>query len=132
MKNKYMLVCLFMFVSCGNGKEASKNSVFNKIEHLRSLLMNVKSKEKEFELLNKIWELSYQNPNISLYIEAKDESGSEVIQRLSKAKGKVKIYITLGLCEKSPQNSKKKLKKCKIEIEFIPIDIKNVYILLRE
>jgi len=96
------------------------NSDVKKITRLEKQLKVVKTKQDEKRILNELWSIAYNSEEIKMNVKATDFKGNNVINNLSKATMPVKVKISLYTSVWSEK------------MEFIPLDIENVYILLRE
>ena len=76
--------------------------------------------EEEAEILETVWAIAYENTDIDLVVKAIDAKRESVINNLSEGEEPITITITFSEGLKSEN------------IEFIPLDIENIYILLRE
>jgi len=127
----YILLLMFLslFLNCHEDNNHYINAdPLNRIKSLEKELLDAATKEKERDILFKIWEISYLNPEMGLGLSVIDDQNNQVAANLAKAMGKVTVTITLHSDTGMPSGTDGWFYK----IEFIPIDIDNVYILLRE
>jgi len=94
----YILLLMFLslFLNCHEDNNHYINAdPLNRIKSLEKELLDAATKERERDILFKIWEISYLNPEVGLGLSVIDEQNNKVIQKLSQAKGKVTVTITL-------------------------------------
>ncbi len=99
---------------------ACSHTIKEKIASLTDELQTVQTADQEQEILEEIWEISSDNPEMKLMASATDAEGNEVINTLSKAIKPISVKITLSDSSWSKTAT------------FTPINIGNVYLLLRE
>jgi hypothetical protein len=138
MNNKVLYVlsiilCFSLCIHCNkdennNAANGDNDTALNRIKSLENELLHAHTKQAEQDILFKIWEMAYKKHEVYMLISAVDEENNQVIQNLAQAKGKVKVAITLGSTEGKAGETDGWL----YTIEFTPIDIGNVYILLME
>ena len=122
IKKLYLLLFIFslIFIAC------KEDTILIEIKNLEQKLLKTKSSKEEKEILTRIWELGYIEHKVDMGLSAIDENDNKVIQNLSSVKGKVEVTMFLKSNDKNHKNSWNYI------IVFFPIDINNVYILLRE
>lgn len=99
---------------------ACSSDVKTEISQLEQELIVVQSAEEEKEILDRLWEISYLSEDIDMGVRAIDSEGNSVINNLSEAKEPISVIISFYTSFWQE------------EIEFEPLDIENVYLLLRE
>jgi len=112
-------VMIFLLAGCNGEVEDS-------VARLEEQLKTVETPEEEQDILDNLWSISYNSEGtdpsekVGMRVSATDAEGNEVINDLSEAVEPVYVTITLHASTWSKK------------IEFVPLDIENVYLLLRE
>jgi hypothetical protein len=113
---KIILCLLTLLVFSGCGSQSGKQ----RIEAMSRAMEVVDTVEEEAVILTSIWNMAYENQEFSMTVGAVDAEGNSVINELPSAIEPVKVTILLS------DGAWWEL------IEFEPLDIENVYILLDE
>lgn len=119
---------LLMIIHCSKKSEDIDSEYVSLTNYIQQL-KNVKNSDHELEIFTGIWSVWDKNhaKNISFIIGATDSQGKQVITRLNKAVEPVEVSLYL---EKRSLDTDQSL--WIIQETFVPLDIYNCYVLLRE
>jgi hypothetical protein len=123
------VVLVLLFQNCyDNAHNDDEITVFDRIRTFEKKLLHMSTREEERAIMRQIRELCYVERKADLSLSAVDEYDKQVIQDLSKAHGK--ITVTVSFRNTAGGNSQKS-GWC-YQIDFNPIALENVYMLLQE
>lgn len=108
-----LTLLFFVFLGCAA-------SVRNEISNFKQQLGVVQTAVEEKEILENLWGISNENGEINMEVMAIDSTGNSVINNLSEALEPITVTITFHA------------ETWEEIIKFEPLDIENVYLLLKE
>jgi hypothetical protein len=113
MKRLFILILSVLILS-------ACNSDVKKILKLEQELKKAHSKQEEKRILSELWSIAYNSPEINMSVNVTDAKGRNVTNDLQLAVEPVNVTLTMSMADWIKR------------IEFVPLDINNLYILFKE